>query len=189
MWTKNCWPMGFWTKWHWTKCYCTKCVWTNSTTPFQMNAILKFDFQKKKTFTFFGRKLSKLDTFCMWQLHFPYNKGKQEEAVDPLYSALKNLFIEAGHLCSYFISIQVNTNFCTSVVPCHILQFIPNRCVKARYQTSGIRFSDSHGGQKATEINHSSRIQLDISKYAMIILWMLCGLIQIQIQRYQNLPL
>ena len=41
---------------------------------FQMSAILKFDFQKKKTITFFWSKLSKLhkkDPFCMWQLHFP----------------------------------------------------------------------------------------------------------------------
>ena len=33
-----------------------------------MSAILKFDFQE------------------LWQLHFPYNKLKQEQAVDPFHA-------------------------------------------------------------------------------------------------------
>ena len=41
---------------------------------FQMSAILKFDFQKKKKVTFFWSKVSKLHKktqFCMWKLHIP----------------------------------------------------------------------------------------------------------------------
>ena len=36
-------------------------------------------------------------------------------------------------------------------------------CVEARYRTSDIEFSDSHGGQKAMKIHHSSRTQLETS--------------------------
>ena len=66
-----------------------------------MSAILKFDIQKKKTITFFWSKLSKLHKktqFCMWQLHFPLNNGKQEQAVDshPPPPALKVPFAVTG---------------------------------------------------------------------------------------------
>ena len=56
-----------------------------------MSAILKFDFQERKQLHFTEKKISKLhknDTSCMWQLHFPWNKGKQEQAVDPLLITL-----------------------------------------------------------------------------------------------------
>ena len=54
-----------------------------------MSTILKFDFSKKKTITFFWSKLSKLHKkiqFCMWQLQFPQNKDKQEQAVYPFHT-------------------------------------------------------------------------------------------------------
>ena len=42
-------------------------------------------FPKKKTIMFLWKYLNytKKTQFCMWQLHFPLNKGKQEQAVDP----------------------------------------------------------------------------------------------------------
>ena len=46
---------------------------------------------KKKTITVFWSILSKVHKktqFCMWQLHFLWNKGKQEQAVDPFATPL-----------------------------------------------------------------------------------------------------
>ena len=54
-----------------------------------MSAILKFDFQKKEQLRFSeGNYLNytKKTQFCMWQLNFPYNKGKQEQAMDPFHT-------------------------------------------------------------------------------------------------------
>ena len=51
-----------------------------------MSAILKFDFQKRKQLRFSEvnyLNYTKKTQFCMWQLHFPQNKGKQEQAMDP----------------------------------------------------------------------------------------------------------
>ena len=60
-----------------------------------MSAILKFDFQKRKQLHFSEENylnITKKTKFFMWQLHFPKNKGKQEQALEPwLYSALKVL--------------------------------------------------------------------------------------------------
>ena len=53
---------------------------------FQMNAILKFDFQKRKRQHFFCRKLSKLhkkEPFLHVTSSLPLNKNKQDQAVDP----------------------------------------------------------------------------------------------------------
>ena len=52
-----------------------------------MSAILKFDTQKRKQLQFseeYYLNYIKKTQFCMWQLHFPLNKDKQEQAVDPL---------------------------------------------------------------------------------------------------------
>ena len=54
-----------------------------------MSAILKFDFQKRKQLCFSEVNYltyTKKTKFCMWQLHFPYNKGKQEQAMDPFHT-------------------------------------------------------------------------------------------------------
>ena len=54
-----------------------------------MSAILKFDFQKKKQLRFsevYHPNYTKKTQFCMWQLHFPQNKGKQEHAMDPFHT-------------------------------------------------------------------------------------------------------
>ena len=55
-----------------------------------MSTILKFDFQKKRTFTFFWSKLSKLHkkrpNFACGDYIFPKNKGKQEQAMDPFHT-------------------------------------------------------------------------------------------------------
>ena len=54
-----------------------------------MSAILKFDFQKRKQLRFSeGNYLhyTKKTQCCMWQLHFLYNKGKQEQAMDPFHT-------------------------------------------------------------------------------------------------------
>ena len=51
-----------------------------------MSAILKFDFQKRKQLRFSEvncLNYTKMTQFCMRQLQFSYNKGKQEQAVDP----------------------------------------------------------------------------------------------------------
>ena len=53
-----------------------------------MSAILKFDFQKRDQLRFSGvnyLNYTKTTQFCMWQLHFPLNKGKQEQAMDPFH--------------------------------------------------------------------------------------------------------
>ena len=54
-----------------------------------MSAILKFDFQKRKQWRFSEvnyLNYTKKIKFCMWQLHFPKNKGKQEQAMDPFHT-------------------------------------------------------------------------------------------------------
>ena len=54
-----------------------------------MSAILKFDFQKRKQFRFVKvnyLNYTKKTQFCMWQQHFPLNKGKQEQAMDPFHT-------------------------------------------------------------------------------------------------------
>ena len=54
-----------------------------------MSAILKFDFQKEKNYFFSGvnyLNYTKKTQFWMWQLHFPYNNGKQEQAMDPFHT-------------------------------------------------------------------------------------------------------
>ena len=54
-----------------------------------MSAILKFDFQKKKTITFFWSKLSTLpkkDPILHVTTTFSLKQGKQEQAVDPFHT-------------------------------------------------------------------------------------------------------
>ena len=54
-----------------------------------MSVILKFDFQKKRTITFFWSKLSKLhkkDPILHVAITFSLNKGKQEQAMDPFHT-------------------------------------------------------------------------------------------------------
>ena len=54
-----------------------------------MSAILKFDFQKRKQLRFSEVNYlnqTKKTQFYMWQLHFPLNKGKQEQAMDPFHT-------------------------------------------------------------------------------------------------------
>ena len=54
-----------------------------------MRAILKTDFQKGKQLRFSETNYlnyTKKTQFCMWQLQFPWNKGKQEQAVDPFHT-------------------------------------------------------------------------------------------------------
>ena len=51
-----------------------------------MSAILKFDFQKGEQFRFSEvnyLNYTKKTQFYMWQQHFPWTKGKQEQAIDP----------------------------------------------------------------------------------------------------------
>ena len=53
-----------------------------------MSAILKFDFQKREQLRFSEvnhLNYTKKTQFCTWQLHFPKNKGKQEQAMDPFH--------------------------------------------------------------------------------------------------------
>ena len=57
-----------------------------------MSAILKFDFQKRKQLR--SSEVNYLNNtkktqFCMWQLHSPLNKGKQEQTVYPFHTPLK----------------------------------------------------------------------------------------------------
>ena len=54
-----------------------------------MNAILKFDFQKREQLRFSAvndLNYTKKTQLCMWRLHFPKNKGKQERAMDPFHT-------------------------------------------------------------------------------------------------------
>ena len=54
-----------------------------------MSAILKVDFQKRKQLRFSevnDLNYTKKTQFCMWQLHFPENKAKQEQAMDPFHT-------------------------------------------------------------------------------------------------------
>ena len=54
-----------------------------------MSAILKFEFQKREQLRFSEvnyLNYTKKIQFCMWQLHFPLNKGKQEQAMDPFHT-------------------------------------------------------------------------------------------------------
>ena len=54
-----------------------------------MSAILKFDFQKREQLRFSEANYlnyTKKAQFCMWQLYFLYNKGKQEQAMDPFHT-------------------------------------------------------------------------------------------------------
>ena len=47
-----------------------------------MSVIFKFDFQKENNYVFLKYlNYTKKTQFCMW--HFSYNKGKQEQAMDP----------------------------------------------------------------------------------------------------------
>ena len=51
-----------------------------------MSAIVKFDFQKRQLLRFSAvnyLNYTKKTQFWMWQLHFPLNKGKQEQVVNP----------------------------------------------------------------------------------------------------------
>ena len=54
-----------------------------------MSAILKFDFQKREQLRLSEVNhvnFTKKTQFCMWQLHFPLNKGKQKQAMDPFHT-------------------------------------------------------------------------------------------------------
>ena len=54
-----------------------------------MSAILKFDFQKREKLRFSEvnyQNFTKKTQFCMWQLYFPPNKGKQEQAMDSFHT-------------------------------------------------------------------------------------------------------
>ena len=54
-----------------------------------MSAILKFDFQNENNYVFSEvtyLNYRKKTQFCMWQLHFPLNKGKLEQAMDPFHT-------------------------------------------------------------------------------------------------------
>ena len=54
-----------------------------------MSAILKIHFQKRKQLRLSEvnyLNYTKKTQFCMWQLQFPLNKGKQEKAVDPFHT-------------------------------------------------------------------------------------------------------
>ena len=54
-----------------------------------MSAILKFDFQKREQLGFSEvnyLNYTKKTQFCMWQLHFPLSKWKQEQAIDPFHT-------------------------------------------------------------------------------------------------------
>ena len=54
-----------------------------------MSAILKFGFQKREQLRFSEvnyLNYTKKTQFCMWQLHFPLNKGKQEQAMNPFHT-------------------------------------------------------------------------------------------------------
>ena len=56
---------------------------------FQMSAILKFDFQKREQLRFSEvnyLNYTKKTQFYIWRLHFPWNKGKQEQAMDPFHT-------------------------------------------------------------------------------------------------------
>ena len=56
---------------------------------YQMSAILKFDFQKREQLRFSEvnyLNYTKKTQFCMWLLYFPWNKGKQEQAMDPFHT-------------------------------------------------------------------------------------------------------
>ena len=60
-----------------------------------MSVILKSDFQRRKQLPFSEANYlnyTKKIQFCMWQLQFPYNKGKQEQAVDSLGALNISLF-------------------------------------------------------------------------------------------------
>ena len=43
--------------------------------------------------------------FCMWQLHFSWNKGRQEQAVDPLISISNVKLIPLDHVTYRWISL------------------------------------------------------------------------------------
>ena len=70
-----------------------------------MSAILKFDFQKRKQLRFSEvnyLNYTKKTQFYKWQLHFPYDKGKQEQAVDvpiphPLIQSQLPLLEQTSH--------------------------------------------------------------------------------------------
>ena len=54
-----------------------------------MSAILKFDFQNRQQLRFSQvnyLNYTKKTQFYMWQLYFPQNKGKQEQAMDPFHT-------------------------------------------------------------------------------------------------------
>ena len=55
-----------------------------------MSASLKFDFKKENNKLPFSEvnylNYTKKSQFCMWQLHFPQNKGKQEQTMDPFHT-------------------------------------------------------------------------------------------------------
>ena len=56
---------------------------------FKWAPFLKFDFQKREQLRFSevnDLNYTKKTQVCMWQLYFPYNKGKQEQAMDPFYT-------------------------------------------------------------------------------------------------------
>ena len=54
-----------------------------------MSTILKFDFQKREQLRFPEvnyLNYIKNTQFSMWQLYFPLNKRKQEQAMDPFHT-------------------------------------------------------------------------------------------------------
>ena len=62
-----------------------------------MSAILIFDFLKREQLRFSAvnyLNYTKKTQFCLWQLHFPPNKGKQEQAMDPFHTPLPQSYTE-----------------------------------------------------------------------------------------------
>ena len=74
-----------------------------------MNAILKFDFQKKKTITFFRRKLSKLDkkeTILNVSITFSLKQGETRASSGPI--SLCILEISCQSLSPYFLIYTIH---------------------------------------------------------------------------------
>ena len=62
---------------------------------FQMSAILKFNFQKREQLSFSEvnyLNCTKKTQFCMWQLHFPQNKGTARTSHGPIPHPLRNMW-------------------------------------------------------------------------------------------------
>ena len=116
---------------------------------FQMCAILKFDFQKRKQLHFSEENYlnyTKKTQFCMWHLHFPWNKGKQGEirtssGKTEVYYRHVISFIFWSWTSNLLLCIWWNTNFRMVLISLEITSALGDYFVAYHFPCVHYRFN------------------------------------------------